>query len=125
MAINNRTCCVCGHEYYYCSNGCHESLNEPSWKGSFCCENCMNVYHACSGYYAKQKTKEEAKSILDNCDLTNKHSFTPATQRLIKEIYQEDNDTKKEVKDDVSSSVEKKENTKNQYNKYNNKFKKK
>lgn len=87
MSRNNRVCCVCGKEYYYCNNDCFDSRNQPSWKGSFHDENCRNIYNACASYNIGQMTHEEAKNILDGCDLSRKEHFTPATQRLIKEIY--------------------------------------
>lgn len=89
MTRPNRKCCVDGTEYYYCSHNCRESLNKPSWMASFCSENCRNVYNACAGYFGKNLTAQEARIILDKCDLSNKEHFTPATQRLIDEIYSE------------------------------------
>lgn len=142
MARNNRVCCVCGKEYYYCSNDCFDSRNQPSWKGSFHDENCRNIYNACASYNIGQMSHEEAKKILDECDLSGKENFTPATQRIIKEIYaveaeiieakadteKSDNVIETEMKtDEVEKEVKVSTNNskkKNNYKKYNDKFKK-
>lgn len=125
MARNNRVCCVCGKEYYYCSNDCMDSVNKPSWLGSFCCENCRNVYNACACYNVNKMSKDEAKEILDNCDLSNKKNFTPAAQRLIAEIYHNDDVIVEELKDDKNYQVNKEEHSKKQSNNYYKKYKSK
>lgn len=83
----NRVCCVDGTHYSYCRT-CRDDANKPEWLASFCCENCRDIYSAAASFFAKQKTADEAKAILDKCDLSNKAKFTPSTQRLIKEIYE-------------------------------------
>lgn len=88
MAKANRKCVVCGEEYFYCSTNCTESKGKPSWMMSFCSENCKKVYEACAAFYAKMMSAEQAKSILDTCDLSDKGHFTVATQKLILEIYE-------------------------------------
>lgn len=115
MAVNNRKCVICGRDYYYCNTGCASSLHEPSWKASFCCENCRNIYNACVMYSSRQMSKEEAKSILDECDLSNKESFTSSTKRIIAEIYLVENVEVSEVKENNSSdkAVENNEATEN------------
>lgn len=105
MSKPNRKCCVCGEEYYYCSHNCRDNLNKPSWLASFCSENCKQVYEACSAVFAKQMTYQEAKKILDTCDLSNKDHFTPATQKLIEEIYTNAGD--EIIKTNLEEAVEK------------------
>lgn len=83
----NKTCCVDGVKYSYCNN-CSDDANKPRWMISFCSENCKNIYEAVAGYGAGKYTKEEAKELLDKCDLSKEHDFTNATKRLLKEIYQ-------------------------------------
>lgn len=85
-----KICVLCGNEYeIYCVN-CREAINQPTWKNSFCCENCRDIYSATAGYFGKSYSAQEAKVLLDMCDLSNKEHFTKATQRLIDEIYSED-----------------------------------
>ena len=84
-----KKCCVCGKEYeIYCPT-CREAINQPIWMNSFCSSNCRGIYNACSSFNINAYTKDEAKTLLDMCDLSDKEHFTPATQRLIKEIYEE------------------------------------
>lgn len=88
MKKPNRKCVICGNEYYYCTSGCTDSLGKPVWMASFCSENCRNIYHAVVKYNRKNITAEEARKILDTCDLSNKDNFMASTQRLIGEIYE-------------------------------------
>lgn len=88
MAKANRKCVVCGQEYFYCTTNCAESRGKPSWMISFCSDNCKKVYEACAAFNAKMMSAEQAKKILDTCDLSNKGHFTLSTQRLIIEIYE-------------------------------------
>lgn len=84
----NKTCVLCGNKYYYCNSGCKESLNKPSWMGAFCCDNCKMIFDVCSSYNMKKVTVEEARNILDKCDLSEKSHFTPTTQKIINEIIE-------------------------------------
>ena len=87
MARSNRKCVICGNDYYYCNHSCADSLGKPSWMASFCSDNCRNIYNATVKYNMKKITVEEAKNILDTCDLSNKNNFTASTNKLINEIY--------------------------------------
>ena len=60
-----RTCCVCKTEYEYC-NTCPQMVSEPSWKQSFCCQNCKDVYEA-----------------LCECDLSNYDNFSDSVKSVI------------------------------------------
>lgn len=89
MAIRiNKKCCICGKDYTMFCPSCREAVNQPTWMNSFCSENCKNVYEAAAGYSGKAYSAQEAKTLLDMCDLSDKDHFTPATQKLIKEIYE-------------------------------------
>ena len=87
MRKPNRKCVICGHEYFYCTSGCQDSLGKPSWMTSFCCDNCKQIYEVVAKYNFDKTTAKDARIILDSCDLSKKEKFTPATQRLIAEIY--------------------------------------
>ena len=87
MRKPNRKCVICGHEYFYCTSGCQDSLGKPSWMTSFCCENCKQIYEVVARYNFDKTTAQNARRILDNCNLSEKEKFTAATQRLIAEIY--------------------------------------
>lgn len=71
MAVNNRKCVVCGLEYEYC-NTCHNNNdhNLTRWKTTFHDENCRDIYRAISAYRAGQIPIEEARTMLNKCDVT-------------------------------------------------------
>lgn len=81
----NKKCVICGTEYEYCSS-CSEKKHLPTWKNSFCSENCKIIYDTCVKYSMGNLEKEEAASILRSCDLSKRNKFTPSTKRLVKEI---------------------------------------
>lgn len=85
--VIKRKCCVCGKEYEAYCPSCRESVNQPAYLVSFCSENCSQVYNACAGKFSGTYTNEEARALLDKCDLSRRVDFTPSTQNLIKEIY--------------------------------------
>lgn len=95
----NRTCIVCGENYYYCSHNCADSINKPSWYTIFHDQNCHDIYDAVSNIYPV-KGKEAAKIILDKLDLSNKENFHHNIIKLINEIYDINEDEKsKEIKE--------------------------
>lgn len=118
-----KKCCVCGKEYEIVCPNCSESANQPTWLNSFCCETCRDVYNACSGYYGKAYSAQEARALLDLCDLSNKENYTPSTQNLIKEIYANSVE-KKEVKEDVKVEVKEEQQSAKPQFKKNKNFKK-
>ena len=82
-----KRCILCAKNYeIYCPT-CKEGAFQPSWKNIFHDENCKNIFEACSQYNAGKMSAEDAKNILNNCDLSNKDQFTASTQRIIGEIY--------------------------------------
>lgn len=101
---NNRKCIVCSQAYRYCSS-CLESLSKPAWYAIFHDQNCHDIYNAVTAVYSEQG-KDEAKKILDTCNLAGKEHFHPNIIRLINEIY----DIKEEAKEAVEP--EKTENVK-------------
>lgn len=91
-----KKCVICGEEYDYCSS-CPDKMNMPSWKNSFCSENCKKIYDACAKYNAGELIKEEANALLETCDLSSKSKFSSATKKLIKEITAKPRQKKEEV----------------------------
>lgn len=115
MANLNRKCCICGKEYAFCFR-CDD--DKPSWMASFCSENHKNIYTACAGYNAGHLTKDETKILLDKCDLSDKESFSKATQDVINELYKEN---VKEIKEEKIVAKQSYTNNKVSYNKSKNK----
>ena len=81
---NNRTCIVCGTQYYHCGH-CDEPI-KPAWYAIFHDQNCHDIYDAVANIYP-QKGKEAAKEVLDKLDLSNKEKFHQNIIKLINEIY--------------------------------------
>lgn len=95
---NNRTCIVCGKNYYFC-NHCQDGEIKPSWYTIFHDQNCHDIYDAVSNIYPV-KGKEAAKIVLDKLDLSNKKNFHHNIIKLINEIYDINEDEKsKEIKE--------------------------
>ena len=67
MRKPNRTCCLCGTEYFYCPS-CSDG-KDPSWKVLFDNENCKKIFNVLTQYNFKHITSDEAKVQLENCVL--------------------------------------------------------
>ena len=99
--IKARKCIVCGKEYEYC-NRCSSHANMPTWMALYHDGNCRNIMNICTEYMAGNLTRTDAKSQLDNCDLTNKKNFKESVVKAINEICA----TKKATKIDVAVADE-------------------
>ena len=111
---NNRTCIVCGTQYYHCGH-CDEPI-KPAWYAIFHDQNCHDIYDAVANIYP-QKGKESAKEVLDKLDLSNKENFHPNIIKLINEIY--DIVEESVVQDNMEIKIEDKENETNKVNEVN------
>ena len=80
-----RKCIVCGKEYEYC-NRCSSHAAKPTWMALYHDDNCRSIMNIATEYMAGNLTKADAKSQLDNCDLTNKKSFKESVVKAINEI---------------------------------------
>ena len=81
-----RNCIVCGKEYEYC-NRCSSHATMPTWMALYHDDNCRSIMNIATEYMAGNLTKVEAKSKLDDCDLTNKKNFSESVLKAINEIY--------------------------------------
>lgn len=66
-----RKCILCGSEYSYCKS-CAKDSKKATWHTLYDTENCKNISKALTDYNFKKITKEEAKDMLSQCDLTIK-----------------------------------------------------
>ena len=89
MKKNNKTCLCCQTKYTFCLN-CSDFDNMPRWMAIFHDKNCKEIFNTITSYYDKTITKEQAKTILNNCDLSNKKMFNNKIQDAINEIYADD-----------------------------------
>ena len=95
--IKARKCIVCGKEYEYCTR-CSSHANMPTWMALYHDDNCRSIMNIATEYMAGNLTKVDAKSQLDNCDLTNKKNFKESIVKAINEICA----TKKSAKADTA-----------------------
>lgn len=100
MVRNNKTCILCGNKYSYCS-GCAEFDHLPRWMECYCSENCKDIFNILSSYNMKHKTKEEAKSLLEKCDLTMTDTYSEFNRNCINSIMTDETSTS-----DAHDSVE-------------------
>ena len=83
---NNKTCICCQIKYTFCPN-CSDFDHLPRWMGIYHDENCKKICNTVLDYDFKHITKEQAKYILDKCDLSKKDVFNNRIKQLIDEIY--------------------------------------
>ena len=81
---NNKTCIVCGKSYKYCS-GCAEYTHLEPWHSIYCSDNCKEIFNIVSMY--NKVPKEETRSRLNKCDLSNKNTFHKNILKTINELY--------------------------------------
>lgn len=86
-----KTCCVCHTEYEHC-NSCPKTLTEPSWKASFCSENCRDIYNALARFNMGKLSREEARDIIDECNIAMIDNYTEKTIELIGRLYEDESD---------------------------------
>lgn len=72
--INNRKCYCCGKIYTYCPS-CAEDVNKPAWMALYDNDNCQTIWFAIADYKQGVINKDEAKKILEKCDLSDNKNF--------------------------------------------------
>lgn len=83
-----KTCYLCGERYKFCPS-CWDDRNEPVWKNTFHSESCARIFQACVDYNMSLISKEDAKSIIENCDLSKQDSFRKDVKDTIKLILED------------------------------------
>lgn len=86
---NNATCPICGKRYYKCLS-CKSKMKAQPWKEYTCTSSHYQVYQVLRGYNFGIYTKEEAKSRLQNIDLSDLNNFKESKKKIINEIIKED-----------------------------------
>ena len=104
MAKNNRVYICCGKEYSYCQN-CFRDAHKPSYMTAYCGENCKIIFNTATEYNFGLKTKDEAKAIIEACDLTNLDSFNDAVQSDVKKIIEAEEPKKVEASKNINKAV--------------------
>lgn len=85
MSKYNKTCILCGKKYKFC-NDCREEMYQPTWKNTYCSENCRTIFNTIVGYAQNTIIIEDAYDILKGCDLTKKDAFREDFSNYVDEI---------------------------------------
>lgn len=86
MGKRNRECYLCGESYLYCPT-CSQDRMKPTWMSEFHNENCKNIFDICTRFNMEMVSKEEAKAVLNDCDLSNKTKFKSFVQHDLEVIF--------------------------------------
>lgn len=91
MGRRNRECYLCGSQYSYCPT-CSQDRTKPAWMAEFHSENCKDIFDICTRFNMEFLTKEEAKSAIEKCDLSNKENFRPSVQKTLSNLLKVEED---------------------------------
>lgn len=91
--VNNAICKICGTPYYKCIS-CKEFRRLYPYKLHTDTAEHFKIYQILQGYSTKVYTKNDAKSRLQNVDLSDMNKLKYNIQKTIKEIMQDDKDIK-------------------------------
>lgn len=96
----NHWCVVCGKGYHACDS-CSDVKSYAPWRTLTDTIVHFAVFKTLKDYNNKLISKEEAKKLLSNTDLSDKDTFKDNIKRMLDEIFMEENivvDTPKEKK---------------------------
>ena len=82
---NNATCSICGKEYHMCIS-CKDDISVMPWKKHTCTSEHYKVYQVIHGLSTKVYDKDEAKSKLQNIDLSDLESFRDNIKDIVKDV---------------------------------------
>lgn len=85
----NATCTVCGNGYHLCLS-CKDKMNLSPWRVYTDTAEHFKVHQIIHGLSTKVYTKNEAKSKLQNVDLSDLETFRPNIKAIIKDILKEE-----------------------------------
>ena len=83
----NAYCAICGQGYHICQS-CKEHKTFRSWRTVVDSMEHYKIFLAIHGYTVS-KNLEEAKSELQNCDLSDLETFKPEIKSIIQKIVSE------------------------------------
>ena len=82
---NNAKCTVCGKGYHKCLS-CADKMAATPWKRYTDTSEHYKIYQILNGYFSDVFTKEEAKSRLENVDLSDLETLRDNIKETIKDI---------------------------------------
>lgn len=86
---NNRKCFCCSTRYSYCPNCSTADRLAPSWKATFCSEDCMTLWTTCTRFNMGKHTKAEAKEIISALNLKPISEYAQCVQKDLGVILKE------------------------------------
>ena len=86
MGRRLRECYLCSQKYEYCPS-CSQDKMKPSWMTDFHEENCVKIFEICTRFNMNLMSKENAKSALNNCDLSNNKTAHKTRPSLVEKQY--------------------------------------
>ena len=95
---NNATCIICGKEYHLCIGCDRTKTNWKSWKMITDTENCYNIYKILNDYGYGKMSKDEARELLNQLDLSDVDNFREGVKNRINNIMKVDMVLKKKNK---------------------------
>lgn len=88
--VKNRKCFCDGTVYTYCPDCSTSDKLAPSWKATFCSEDCMIIWTTCTRYNMGRLTKPEAKEIISALNLKPTSEYASCVQKDLAVILKED-----------------------------------
>lgn len=109
MADSLRKCAICGNDYPVCRT-CEEVISFKPWRTIVDTVEHYKIHIVLNDYTNKHITKEEAREMLQKCDIANYKTFLPHIVSAIDEILDRGNKTnKKKAKEDSVIAEENKD----------------
>ena len=78
-------CATCRCSYNFCPK-CNKDKDKPLWYFTFCSQNCHDIYDTTSKFEDGLIDASEAKSQLDNLNLSNLDNFGESYKKSINKI---------------------------------------
>lgn len=88
--VKNKKCICCLTTYSYCPNCSNADKLAPSWKATFCSEDCMKLWTTATKFNMGKLTKQEAKVIISEIPLKPTSEYVSCVQRDLAVILKED-----------------------------------
>lgn len=81
----NKICATCRSNYDFCPK-CNKDKDKPLWYFTFCSQNCHDIYETTSSFENGKINADEAKSKLDNLNLSKLDNFGESYKKSIDKI---------------------------------------
>lgn len=91
---NNVKCIICGKGYHLCRS-CKDKLAVAPYKLLTDTSEHYKVYQVVNAYRGKVYTKEEAREVLKNIDISDKDTYLDSVKKILDEILEVEKKTNK------------------------------